>query len=247
MHRYGTLDVAARAALAPLLKGLKAEAWTLKGVQVLDARTEIDTAPADALVPPALRPGIPAYGSLAVSRVPDSPAGPFQLAELRVGVRVGSIAGFFLIGAVCDSPAAAAALSEERGFPIRLGEIALEELYHQVTARVTVEGRTALELRLTERHPLPGTRLNLPSLITLAREGCQPLLLSTPTQIAYAQPDGGRHEILAFDGSLFGAGDHFRPVFPMSASFGTCELTLGSPDFTMDPEQPAQDTIAAVG
>ena len=247
MHRYGTLDVAARAAAAPALKSLKAEAWTLTGVQVLDARTEIDTAPADALVPPALRPGIPAYGSLSVMRVPDSPSGPYQLAELRVGVRVGPIAGFFLVGAVCDSPAAAAALAEQRGFPIRLGEIRMEELYHQVTARVSVEGRTALELRLAERHPLPGTRLILPSLITLAQEGGKPLLLSTPTQIAYAQPDGGRHEILAFDGSLFGAGEHFRPVFPMSATFGTCELTLGAPDFTMDPEHPAQDTIAAVG
>jgi hypothetical protein len=247
MHRYGTLDVAARAAAAPALKTLKAEAWTLKGVQVLDARTEIDTAPADALVPPALRPGIPAYGSLAVMRVPESPAGPYQLAELRVGVRVGPIAGFFLVGAICDSPAAVTALREERGFSVRLGEIALEEFYHQVTARVSVEGRAALELRLTERHPLPGTRLNLPSLITLARQGGQPVLLSTPTRIAYAQPDGGRHEILAFDGSLFGAGDAFRPVFPMSATFGTCELTLGAPDFTMDPEHPAPDTLAAVG
>jgi hypothetical protein len=247
MHRYGTLDVAARAAAAPVLKGLQTAPWTLKGVQVLDARTEIDTGPADALVPPALRPGIPAYGSLSVMRVPESPAGPFQLAELRVGVRVGAIAGFFLVGAICDSPAAAAALGEEHGFPVRLGEIALEELYHQVTAKVSVEGRTALQLRLTERHPLPGTRLNLPSLITLARQGSKPLRLSTPTQIAYAQPDGGRHQILAFDGSLFGAGDHFRPVFPMSSTFGTADLTLGSPDFTMDPEHPAQDTIAAVG
>lgn len=247
MHRYGTLDAAARAAAAPRLKGLAGEPWALKGVQVLDLRTEIAAGPADALVPPALRPGIPAYGSIAVTRAPDSPAGPFTLAEVRVGVRVGQVASLIISGAVCDSPSACAALAERWGFPVRAGEVVLEELYHQVTARVAVEGREALRLKFTQRHPLPGTRLNLPSLITLAQapDG-KPVLLHTPVQIAYAQSDGGRTAIEAFDGEAFGLGEHFRPTFPMGCSFGVADLTLEPPDFTMDPLRPAEEGWQAV-
>ncbi len=246
MHRYGTLDTKVRAATAPELKGLKAEPWTLKAVHVLDVRTEIDAAAGDALIPPALRPGIPSYGVIAVTHAPESPAGPFTLAELRVGVRVGAIASQFLVGAVCDNAAAAAVLAQTRGFEVRLGEVSLVEHYHQVTARVTVDGRTALKLRLTDRHSLPGTRLNLPSIVTLARDGGRAVLLNVPAQLVYAQADGGRQIIEAFDGTLFGAGDAFRPVFPMSAAFGTADLTLETPDFTMDPTRPATETWAAV-
>ena len=246
MHRYGSLDVAARAKDAPVITALATEPWALKGVRVLDCRTEIGASAGDALIPPSLRPAMPSFGSIAVSHVPDSPVGPFTLAELRVGVRVGAIGGLFLIGAVCDSEAACQPLGERWGIRAVAGEVVLEELYHKVEARVTVAGRTALHLRLTHRQVLPGTRLNVPSLISLARLDGAAILTHAPVTIAYAQADGGRQTLLAFDGSAFGAGENFRPAFPMGATFGAADLTLGAVDLTIDPIKAAEESVKAV-
>ena len=246
MHRYGTLDVAAKASEAPTLAGLKAEPWTLKGVRILDCRTEIDARAGDDLIPPSLRPAMPSFGSIAVSHVPDSPVGPFNLAELRVGVRVGAIGSLFLIGTVCDSEAARVALAERWGIRAVLGEVKFQELYHKAHAVVTVAGRTVLDLSLTHRQVLPGTRLNVPSLVNLARLDGAPILTHTPVTLTYAQADGGRQTLRTFDGSAFGAGDNFRPVFPMGASIGVADLTLGAIDLTIDPVRPAEESVTPV-
>ena len=247
MHRHGVLDIAARAARAPRLVAFGAEPWTLKGVHILDCRTEIDAAAGDALVPPSLRPGIPSYGSIAVLQVPDSPVGAFSLAELRVGVRVGAMPGVFLVGAVCDSEPARQALAERWGYPVVAGEVRLEELYHQARGIVRVDGRTALDLRLTDRKVLPGLRLNLTSIVNLAHAADGRLILAnTPVQLTYAQADGGRQMLDAFDGSAFGAGEHFRPAFPMGATIGVADLTLGAIDVLVDPLRPAEESVEIV-
>jgi hypothetical protein len=247
MHRYGRMDVAARTSSVAQLAGYGGEPWTLKNVHVLDCRTEIDAAAGDALVPPSLRPGIPAYGGLAVLRVLESPVGPFSLAELRVGVRIGSTAGLFIVGAICDSAPARQALAERWGYPATAGEVRLEEHYHQARGVVTVEGRTVMDLVITERRPLPGTRLNVASLVNLARGPDGGLVLAnTPVQIAYAQPEGGRQILRTFDGSAFRAGDAFRPAFPMGATIGVADLTLCGIDVVVDPLVPAEESVRIV-
>ena len=75
MNRYGRMDVAARAAKAPVLEGLGGPALQLKGVRTLDARMEIEAQAGDLLIPPSLRPAIPSYGSIAVSEIADSEVG----------------------------------------------------------------------------------------------------------------------------------------------------------------------------
>ncbi len=247
MHRYGTLDIAARAGAAPRLKALGGEPWILKGVHILDCRMEIDAAPADALIPPSLRPGIPSYGAVVVTRVPDSPVGPFVLAELRVGVRIGAVAGFFVVGAVCDSEAARQALAERWGYRVAPGQVRLDDLYHQVAARVETAGRLVLDLRLTERRLLPGTRMNTPSIVNLAQAPDGSLtLVNAPLNAAYAQADGGPHIMPVFEGEAFGAGGAFRPMFPMGGAFGLADLTLGATAFTIDPLIPAEESVEAV-
>ncbi len=246
MHRYGSLDVAAKAKTAPVLKALATEPWVLKGARVLDCRTEIDARAGDDLIPPSVRPAMPSFGSIIASHFPDSPVGPFTLAELRVGVRMGAIGGLFVIGAVCDSEPARQVLRERWGFNAVAGEVVLEDLYHRVGARVTVAGRTALLLRLTHRQLLPGTRLNVPSVVNLAKLDGAPILTHAPVTMAYAQADGGSQSLLAFDGSAFGAGDAFQPVFPMGASYGLADVTLGAVDLTIDPVRPAEESVTPV-
>ncbi len=248
MHRYGSLDIETRGAGAPVLTDFAVDPWVLKGVHVLDCRTEIAAEAGDALIPPSLRPAIPSYGALSVSMVPDSPVGPFTIAELRVGVRIGAVAGLFLVGAVCNSARACEALRARWGYRVVSGEVTLEELYHQAAARAVVDGRVVLGLRLTDRRPLPGTRINVPSIVNLGRRGADgPLILAnTPVQIAYAQADGGRFVLEVLDGAAFGAGDAFRPSFPMGASIGVADVTLGAIDVTADPTRPAEESLEIV-
>ena len=245
MNRYGTLDVAAREAGAPELSAMAREPWTLKG-QVLDCRTEISAAAGDVLIPPSLRPAIPSYGGFAVSRFTDTPVGAFNLAELRVGVRVGAIASFVVVGAVCDSEAARTALAERWGYRTIAGEVSLQELYHQVLARVSVAGRPALQLKFSHRKLLPGTRLNVPSIVNLASREGRLVLAHAPVNAVYAQADGGSYAIEAFDGEVFGAGRAFQPSFPMSAAFGPAEITIGAVDYLIDPVTPAEESLSAV-
>ena len=243
MNLYGSLDIAAHP--AETLESLADAPLVLKGVRVLELRMEIDAQSADGLIPPSLHPAIPTFGVLSVMSVADSPFGPFNLADLRVGVRVGGMPSLFVVGAICNSAPAREALAGRWGMPVKAGQVLLEETYHQLSATASVDGRTALEMTLGRRQPLAGTRLAVPSLISLARKGPSgPLiLLNTPIEMTYAQVDGGQQAIRAFDGALFNAGDRFRPTFPMSAATGIAEITLAAPDCTIDPTAPAEESL----
>lgn len=244
MNRYGAMDVGK--ASGPTLKSLKGETWALKGVRILDVRTEIAAGPGDALIPPAVHPGIPSYGALVVTIAEDSPVGPFVLAELRVGVRVGAIGAFLVVGAICDNEAARAALADNWGFSVAAGQVRLDEFHHRVDARVTAGGRTVLDLGLTDLHALPGTRLSVPSLVNLARHDGKAVLVNAPVSLTYAQANGGRALLRAFDGAAFGAGDNFRPTHPMGAAYGMADLTIEALDLVMDAGRPAEETMAPI-
>ncbi len=243
MNRYGTLDVTKRA--APVWANRSGEPFLLRGATVLDVRTELDSEAAYALVPPSMRPGIPPCGVVSVTRVNDSPVGPFGLAELRVGVRVGAMVSFFVVGAVCDSREAGSLLTERLGLPITMGDVSMVDLYHEVSAQVVVNGSVILQVRLTHRRVLPGTSLNTPSLVALAREraGGPLVLINTPLKFAYSQAEGGRQAIELLDGPGFGAGNDFCPTFAMSATIGTAEITFSPSDCCLDPIIPGEQSL----
>ena len=68
--RYGKLDVGTWLKSASTIDGYRTEPWMLKGAQMLEFRQEIDDAPGDALLPPALHPAMPAYATFTIMRVP---------------------------------------------------------------------------------------------------------------------------------------------------------------------------------
>jgi Acetoacetate decarboxylase (ADC) len=242
MHRYGSLDVKEWAASAPVIGGWTPEPWTLKGAHILECRTEIDDLPADHLVPAALRPSIPTYGAVVVSKFPESPVGPFALAELRIASRVGGRPVFFVLGAYCDNEAARRELSQRWGYRLAAGEIALAERHFRASATVSAGGRPVLEVELTHREPLPGTRFNTLAAVNLvrSRESRELVLAGLTAEIVYAKCDGGRQHIARLDGEAFNAGRWFRPLSPMTATIGIADVTLPAFEFTVDPSRPAE-------
>lgn len=246
MHRYGTLDIGRWGATAPTLTDRGGEPWRLRDVEILDCRTELDAGPADALVPPALRPAIPAYGALVFSRVAVSPVVAFTLAEIKVGVRVGAMQAFFLAAAICDNAAACELLGRRWGLRVLPGVVRLEQRYYEATGTALLDGRTALEVKLTERHALPGTRLSVPSLMTVARDGAagELLLAGIPVAVVYSSADAGRAQIAVCDGELLGCGRGLRPTTAMSATIGVADVSLPPIELTTDPCLPAEHNSA---
>jgi hypothetical protein len=245
MHRYGTGDIKAWLASAPAIRTLKPEAWTLKGVRTLEARCEIDDAPADVLVPPSLRPCMPAYCSIAVSRVPDSPVGPFGLAEIRVAARVGPRPTFFLLRSFCDNEAARKELAARWGYRVDAGDVSLKDLHYQAHGTAEVEGRIVLDVLLSHREPLPGTRFNQLPTVNLAKLDGKPILAGLSIESNFSANDKGRQKI-TLDGEALGLGRALRPLNPMAATIGVTDWTMGAIEFTVDPARPAEETMAFV-
>ncbi len=101
--RYGKPAVCDWGESAPIIDGYRTESWTLNGARVMEFRYEIDDDPADALLPPALHPAMPAYATFAVMDFPDSPVGRFSLDEVRIVGRAGGRLAAFVVGSFCDS------------------------------------------------------------------------------------------------------------------------------------------------
>src|SRR5262245_3055160 len=123
MPLYGTLDITQKSAALPTLGNLDTEAWTLPKAEMLQLLIEVPRSSTEGLLPKAMHPALPSYVILAVTRYSESPAGPFNLAMLRLGSRAGAHPRGFMLGAVASTEAAANELRVRWGFPVEKGEV----------------------------------------------------------------------------------------------------------------------------
>src|SRR5260221_8761575 len=122
MPLFGTLDITEDAKRLPTLANLDTEAWPLPKAGTMQLLIEVPRSSPDGLLPKAMHPALPSYVILAVTRYSDSPAGPFNLAMLRLGSRAGAHPRGFMLGAVASTEAAAKELRNRWGFPVEAGE-----------------------------------------------------------------------------------------------------------------------------
>ncbi|HEV2169716.1 MAG TPA: hypothetical protein VGR40_02150, partial [Candidatus Binatus sp.] len=87
--RYGKLNLAEWGKSVPTINGFKTEPWALKGAKILSINIEVDDDPADNLLPATMHPSIPEYAIFNVTSYPDTPVGPFSIAEVRLSGRTG--------------------------------------------------------------------------------------------------------------------------------------------------------------
>jgi hypothetical protein len=249
MPLYGTLDVKSWGGHAvPALSSFKPEPWTLSGVTILECRTEVAADPAMKLVPPSLHPAIPPLASITFTSVPESPVGPFKLAEVRIAARIGGRGVYFVLNSFCDNEAARTELTERWGYPVAEGEISLKDLHYMAAGTVTAGGKTVLDIRLSHREPLPGTRLNAPATLNLVRnrEDGKLLLAGIPVASTYTRNDRGRQEIQVLDADACRTGGNLRPTNPLSITIGAADLTIPGIEFTVDPIEPGETSLRYV-
>src|SRR5262245_65923223 len=144
MPLFGTLELPAVASRLPVMPDLDTEAWNLPGAEILQLAFEVprDT---EALLPRAMHPAIPSYATILVARYPESPVGPFALAQLRLMARAGAHPRGFLLAAVASTNAAATQLREGWGFPAVAGAVVLRRRHDRGTAMVPRQGPAVID------------------------------------------------------------------------------------------------------
>lgn len=239
MPLSGTADVTVAAASAPRLRGLDSERWSLPGAELLQASYEVAEEPSLALLPPALHPSIPPYATFSFLSCPESPVGPFRLAQVRLVARSGIRPRGYLLQAWTDSKPAAEELAARWGFTIELAEVDLDSRHDAVSGRVQRQGRTILQADLEIPEAISGSDLSYPSSLHLCRVDDtgeeQPCLVQVDPEYTFHRAERGRPRLRCFAADAFPEAARLVPRHPIIASFARVDTDLPRIRFVFDP------------
>ena len=248
MPLSGTRDISSIE--APRMTSLAAEPWEIEGVQILQVMYEIADARVTGLLPKALHPTIPPVVTFTVARYPRSPAGPFTLAQVRLGCRAGVRPRGLLLRAYCDAPAAAHALAASWGYNCAPGEVELHHYHDQVDATVRGASRDVLRVSMIDPEPISGGDIQYTANMNLARvdegSGERPLLVQVDPEYRFHRAERGRPRIDAFDRAAWNA-EGVEPVYPVVASYAVADSGFPRIRYVCDPDVTALAGTRAVG
>jgi hypothetical protein len=241
MPLYGTLDLTTATARLPTLPHLDTEAWTLPRAEMLQLLIEVPRSSTDGLLPKAMHPALPSYVIFAVTRYPESPAGPFTLSVLRLGSRAGAHPRGFLLGAVASSEAAATELRGRWGLPVETGEVKFLRRHDRIMGNVKKAGRTILDCALVDPQPVAGTDVQYINWVTAANAPLdgqtQPMLIQVDPKYTFHKAERGKPEVTTFDAAAWNAAG-LMLADPIVATCCTGDTDLPRIRFVMDPLKP---------
>jgi Acetoacetate decarboxylase (ADC) len=242
MPRSGTMDVQAFAAAnAREIDGFDTGAWTLKGARILNVYYEISNDVIVDLLPVTFHPVVPAYAIFNLTHYPESPAGPFSIADVRIGCRAGVRPRGFVLRSYVDSENAAHELARRWGYPAVVGKVSLKAYHDRVIGQVVADGRTTLEVEMIDRELISGADIQYTSSMHLARnrrDGKLGLVQVDPEWV-FNKAERGRPHMIALDSRAWGAGDKLTANYPISASYATCDVTITKIRYVCDPDKDA--------
>jgi hypothetical protein len=188
-----------------------------------------------------MHPAIPPYMTIVVTRYPETPAGPFVLAQLRLMGRAGAHPRGVVLGAVASTADAARELSMRWGLPAVAGTVTLTRRHDRTTATVIREGTTILECALVGPEPISGSDVQYIHSVTLARAPLDgvvaPRLLQVDSRYTFHKAERGRPDIRVLDTDAWNAGT-LRIQTAIAATVCTCDTDLPRIRFVMDPDVP---------
>ncbi|MGA2410682.1 MAG: acetoacetate decarboxylase family protein [Candidatus Binataceae bacterium] len=242
MPRSGRMDVPKFAAgVVREINGYKTAPWTLKGVQTLNILYEINNGTVEDLIPVAARPAIPAYGIFNIAHVPDSPAGAFTIAEVRIGCRAGVRPRGFTLRSYVSTESAAKELASRWGYPAVVADVYLRAYHDRVVGRVRAEGKTVLEMEMIDRDFISGNDIQYVSNMHMARnkEDGKLAIVQVDPEWVFTKAERGKPHIIAVDSQAWGAGDMLKAEYPISASYSITDMTISPIRYILDPNQDA--------
>ena len=241
MPSSGTMDVQAFAPNVGEINGYKTEEWKLKGAQILNVLYEVSNEPFPSLMPVTLHPVIPAYAILNVTHYPESPAGPFTIADVRVGCRAGVRPRGFTLKSYVSTAAAAQELTRRWGYPATVADVSMRAFHDRVVGRVKADGRTILEVEMLDRDFIGGNDIQYVSSMHLCRnrEDGKLVVVQLDPEWTFTKAERGRPQLVTFDGKAWNGGDKLVPTWPISASYTIADTTLSQIRYVSDPDKDA--------
>lgn len=209
---------------------------TLPGAEVLQLLTELRIGGRERSLPSGLHPTNPPSAVFQVWRCPESPWGPFTLAQARVACRSGLRPRGLVQGCVVDVPAAAEALRSRWGFPARVGQVAYRRGYDLVTASVSVDGEVLVELEGRDPDPLGVDDVAYTTTLTLAETPRGSRLVQVDTDVVATRAERLRPHVAAFGVGTW-MHSSVEPSFPVSASVALADVTLRPLRFVCLPDE----------
>jgi hypothetical protein len=247
MPLSGSLNVAPLLDASPQLDGFGAEPWEIAGVEILHLKFEIDDADMTSPLPRALHPTIPPVAIFTIATYPESPVGPFALAQVRVGCRASALPRGFLTRAYSESPAACQALATNWGYDCRPGNVKLKRYHDRIIGTVTVDGAEILRVSLIDPEPISGGDVQYVAGMNLARDADgRGVLVQVDPDYRFHKAERGRPEVAAFDQSAWRA-EGVTPVWPVAASWALADTGFPRIRFVLDPDQPAITGTRKIG
>jgi hypothetical protein len=238
----GTLDVSAALTAALSVDSLQPDPWDLPGVRLVHVSMEIDEDAALAATPPSMHPSVPPYATFTVLDVPESPVGPFGLAQVRIIARAGIRPRGFLIGAVCNSADAIAGLDAGWGFGAQQGDVTLSTRHDRWAGTVVRDGVTILEAVCRDPQVINGGDVDLIASLHLVRYEGEGAIEQVDPEYVYHDTNRGAAELPTFDPAAWGSGplrSSVRPTSPNVAVAALVDTDMPTPRFVMDPVEPA--------
>jgi len=231
----GSARVEDLAAGSPRIAGFGAGPVRLPGAEVLQVMFEMPVSAREAVVPPALHPTNPALCVILAWRCPESPWGPFSLAQVRAQTRSGLRPRGFVTGAVCDNQRAADALAADFGFPARGGEVLLRRAYDAAWLEVAAGGHRILALEGMDPEPLLPVDVHYSVTLTLAETPRGPRLVQVEPDYAVERAERLRPRLLSFHPEAWGD-RRLDPYFAVSASVASAEIRIPPVRFVCRPD-----------
>jgi hypothetical protein len=240
MPTFGTLELTAVVDRMATVRDLDTEAWSLPGAEILQLAFEVPRT-TETLLPRAVHPAIPPYATIWVTRYPESPVGPFTLAQLRLMARAGAHPRGLVLGAVASTTEAATALRERWGLPVVPGKVTFTRRHDRVMATVARDGATVLDCELIDPEVISGGDVQYIHSVTLAQAPLDgrtgPLLIQVDSRYTFKKAERGRPRVGELVPSAWGAGP-LRPLNPIAATVTLCDTDLPRIRFVMDVEVP---------
>ncbi|HET6963521.1 MAG TPA: acetoacetate decarboxylase family protein [Acidimicrobiales bacterium] len=227
----GTASLESLAAAAPVMPSLDPEPMTFDDVEVLQAAFEMSHSSREATLPPGLHPTTPPLMIVLAWRVPESPWGPFTMAQVRVSCRSGVRPRGFVAGCLVDGDEAAAELSSRWGFPARRGAVRLERFYDSTV----LDAGGALKLTGIDPDPLGTGDVQYTVTATLAHTPRGLRLVQVEPEYELRRVERIDPRLDHFDDQAWG-GRGLSPRHPVAASIGVGTLSIPRLRFVSKPD-----------
>jgi hypothetical protein len=201
-------------------------ACAFRDVLVFQAMFEIGIDARQVSLPAGLHPTNPPTAVFQAWHCPESPWGPFTLAQARVGCRSGLRPRGMTQGCVVDNEHAAAALRSRWGLPARVGTVRLDANYHDVTLDVAVDGGDVFSLQAFDPIPLGEDDVSYATTVSLAHTPRGLRLAQIDTDLAVRRAERVTLRTPPLDTHAFGLHPSVRLAYPVAASLCRGELDL---------------------